>query len=604
MKRIIFVILMLVTVHGYAQYHNQRVLQKSFEQTDFFFRSNIPNPYGLGEFGSSAIGLLDDPLLNSAINPALLLNSLKGNHWVYLNFRNDLEKKEHPPHYFYPMYRDYIWYPRYYQQSRTVLNPIFSGAYMARVIPEKVALGVSYQLLLSDESYYDIPQDIYKSELGYDFSGNRMSVEDKDIPIVDKYKGADEMHHRAHFLNTFMNWQIHPRATLGARIGLTTFDREGEWGKLNQNDRDIYYNSFSKHMDWQSRDQRYDHIDVSGGIAVRVSSKTLVGAQVGYLWGDTDQDYTKENEFLYQHGERNQGTDWSFRDGFGSKIQSWNMEGDAWNAGLNVSSDLTEQHRLIVYGQTRQHHADIDLASTIYDTSFYSYHNEYDYDNVHRIYDSESTYGLQDTRSGFGSQKENYYRVAVALQWQVSNSSRLSFGLNWSSLSRTIETVEAVTSYRDSYHLWLRKEGPEEDRNEYISRTDEIKDLQWDFKANMLDFQIPVYYQQKIGDHVELVLGFNRRMRDNDIRDVTLAIYDYFYQRHNGSETEKTNFGERYTEPAEHRSEVTTTVLAGLVIKPSERVEIRLLASPIYRDTYEGSELDEIQWWLDFSLTP
>lgn len=605
MKRNITVVLVLTfAMIAQAQYHNQRVLQKSFEQTDFFFRSNIPNPYGLGEFGGSAVGLVDDPLLYAQLNPAFLNHSLKGNHWIYLNFRNDLEKKEHQSHYFYPMYRDYIWYPRYYQQSRTVLNPIFSGAYMARVIPEKVTLGVSYQLLLSDESYYDIPQDIYKSELGYDFSGNRMSAEDKDIPIIDKYKGADEMHHRAHFFNAYANWRIHARVTLGARVGFTTFDRQGEWGKLNQEDRNIYYYQSSKHMDWQTRDQKYDHVDASGGVSVQVSSKTRLGAQIGYLSGDVDQEYTKENEFLYQHGERNTGTDWSYRDGLGSKLQTWQMDGHSSSGGVSLLSDLSDQHRLVIYGQTRQHHSDIDLASAIRDTSFYSYHNEYEYDNGYRIYDSESRYGLQDNRTGFGTQEENYYRLAVALQWQVTKSSRLSFGLNWTSLSRSVETVESVRSYRESYHVWSRKEGDELDKNEYISKTQEIKDLQWDFEASMLDFQIPVYYQQKIGDHVELVLGFNRRMRDNDIRDVTLAIYDYFYQRHNGSETEKTNFGERYTEPAEHRSEVTTTVLAGLVIKPSEMVEIRLLTSPIYRDTYEGTELDEIQWWLDFSLTP
>jgi hypothetical protein len=55
---------------GYAQYFGERVLEKSFEHTDFFFTPSYVVPYGIATFRSTMVGLLDDPFLNLAVNPS------------------------------------------------------------------------------------------------------------------------------------------------------------------------------------------------------------------------------------------------------------------------------------------------------------------------------------------------------------------------------------------------------------------------------------------------------------------------------------------------------------------------------------------------------
>ena len=61
-----------------AQYWGERVQEKGFEQTDFFFTPSYLSPYGIGSFKSTTPGLLKDPLLDVIVNPAHLgLDSLQ-----------------------------------------------------------------------------------------------------------------------------------------------------------------------------------------------------------------------------------------------------------------------------------------------------------------------------------------------------------------------------------------------------------------------------------------------------------------------------------------------------------------------------------------------
>ncbi len=72
----------------------------------------------------------------------------------------------------------------------------------------------------------------------------------------------------------------------------------------------------------------------------------------------------------------------------------------------------------------------------------------------------------------------------------------------------------------------------------------------------------------------------------------------------NGEVKREENFGERYTTPAEEVSDVRTAFLAGLTISPSEKFNLRLLMVPNFRDSYEGSELEQLQWWIGLTLKP
>lgn len=64
------------------------------------------------------------------------------------------------------------------------------------------------------------------------------------------------------------------------------------------------------------------------------------------------------------------------------------------------------------------------------------------------------------------------------------------------------------------------------------------------------------------------------------------------------------NFGERYTAPNENDRDVRTTLLAGIGISPSEKLNLRLLLVPNFREGIDGQELDQLQLWLGLTVTP
>ena len=68
-------------------YWGERVLEKGFEQTDFFFSPSYVIPYGIGNFAATTPGLVRDPLMDLVINPARLSLDSSGN-YLYTDFRS------------------------------------------------------------------------------------------------------------------------------------------------------------------------------------------------------------------------------------------------------------------------------------------------------------------------------------------------------------------------------------------------------------------------------------------------------------------------------------------------------------------------------------
>src|SRR5512147_1662501 len=114
-----------------AQYWGERPMEKGFEHTDFFFTPSAVTPFGIGSFAATTPGLLREPLLNLAINPAYLgVDTTAGNNYLYTDFRASRNVKE-KAQYIYPWMdlavRDamFIPYPRAYIQTRKELEPVF-----------------------------------------------------------------------------------------------------------------------------------------------------------------------------------------------------------------------------------------------------------------------------------------------------------------------------------------------------------------------------------------------------------------------------------------------------------------------------------------------
>jgi hypothetical protein len=116
--------------------------------------------------------------------------------------------------------------------------------------------------------------------------------------------------------------------------------------------------------------------------------------------------------------------------------------------------------------------------------------------------------------------------------------------------------------------------------------------------------QIPVFLTIKASDAVSVLLGLNRSMISSNVKEVTLALTQYNHTNYNGTITHNYDYGERYTTPEESVSDVRTTFLAGVTVAPSKDFRVRLLVVPNFRDTYDGSKIEGLQWWISLNILP
>ena len=116
---VLMILIFISPLSLHAQYWGERAMEKGFEQTDFLFVPSTLNPYGLGSFKSTTPGLVNDPLVNLTINPALLHTDSTRNGYLYIDFRNAKTIPEESPNYIMPWvssaasdamyYRSYPW---------------------------------------------------------------------------------------------------------------------------------------------------------------------------------------------------------------------------------------------------------------------------------------------------------------------------------------------------------------------------------------------------------------------------------------------------------------------------------------------------------------
>ncbi|MBC8182153.1 hypothetical protein H8E88_13650 [candidate division KSB1 bacterium] len=600
-------LLLILTNTTNAQYWRERVLEQSFEKQDFFFTPNYLNPYGLGNFDKVTPGLLDDPMLNLIINPANTYSDTTKNTYLYMDFRSAHNINENQG-YAYPMYgyadmrvqSSSYYYPFHYSESRKALMPVFSGAFLTRPFKKfgkGLSLGLTYQVVMQDDDYYTVPSDIYRSNIGQDYSGNR-TADESSIPIVDKYSGEDKMHQLGHFLTFFTGYDFSSILQLGLKINRTIVDSDGAFG--SQNLWDSYsradYTSFWHNM--ESRDQKYDHWDVAGGIKFNLNKQTSFGITAGYLWGDVRQNMANVDSSLYHHGEVNVTEDWSLYQKSGASAKDWFHKGKDYYGGVDLSHKLDDSKTFRFYYLYNKQDVDISVSANVRDTSY----SNYSYEGTNYFYKSESDYALTDIRTGTGNSEVKTHRFMGALLWKIDEKKKISFGVNVELQDRNTITEEDVFSNRH-YQDYYRSEYDPNGSKSYES-TIEDKMLNWQLSAKATHIRIPFIFNWQVSKSVELMFGLNRKMSSWEIDDVTLAIFNYREQTKDSTTVKKTNFGERYTQPQERRSDIETSVLAGLTIAPTKFFNIRFLVMPSFRDAYDGSELSELRWWIGVNLFP
>lgn len=602
MRRILCSTAIIILAHALpqqlcAQYWGERVLEKGFEQTDFFFVPGNLIPYGIGSFKSTTPGLLDDPLLNLAINPARLNIDSVHDNYLYADFRNARIIQDQSPGYVLPWMtygatdaaiRPYPWV---YLNTRKELEPVFSGAYLGRPLPASVPglmVGTSYQLILQDSKYYSVPQDIYRSVVGADFAGTSAAAAGA-IPVVDRFSGQDNMQQQGHSLSVFGSYELASLGAVGLKAGRVIFDRSGAFGSSNLWGYPSQSSGTSLWSNLESRDQDYGHWELTGGAEFRLNEQTLLGVTVGSLWGDATQNLHRNDSSYYDYGS---GADRSYYLRSGSSQETWRHDGRSLLLGGDIVSHLSPKNTLRLVYQHQRTTVDIGVNAGIIDTSF----STYSYLAPDPV-TSTSHSILSDLRGGSGERTTTGNRLLAAMQWTIDERLDLTFGVQVDWQKTETSTSEIVLARMQSSYQSTQG-------YTYLYGNDESKDLLWTFTAERSSFRIPIMLTIRTSEVFDILLGLNRTMTHSTIDDVTLALFRYRQVNDNGAVTRKENFGERYTTPTEKVSDVQTTFLFGLTATPRRQFQVRFLVVPNFRDTFDGSELSELQWWIGVTLTP
>ena len=587
----------------YAQYWGEMVLEKSFEQENFFFTPTELKPYGLSTYSAVAPGLFSDQILNLSLNPACVWQDSEKSVYVYADFRSihNLQSDKYGirPLYGYDMvrYDANYFFPAFYSEPREETLPFFAGALMLRPIQiwgRKPVFGVTYRMIFQDEDYYAIPFDIYRSSIGMDYAGNQM-MDESVMPVVDRYRGEDRMNQTGHFLSFFSGVEIMPWLTLGFRINRTTFDRDGKVGSHNLwNDN----SESSVWEDWEWRSQNYDHWDYSSGMSINLNKDIRLGIKAGYLKGDVSQVLGTEDSSYYSFGQINQNDNWGLYDRSASSSKSWVHDGRTYYGGLDFHLRISPSLTSVFYFLRENTDKDITLKANIADTSFSSYRSTWEQNTWESVY----AYSLTDSRSGSGTYMRDRNVFAAMFQWQMDGNKSLNFGAQIETQDARTKTLENVIANRFFYNAYSNT-NPDYPDAENMNKVSESKELDWDFRARRTDIRIPVVFNWRVSPAVELIFGINRTMSRWTIDDVTLAKFDYRVTTTDTSTVRKENFGERYSEPTEKRTHIQTAMIAGITFRPTEKLSVRLLTVPRFENRYGGSELSHLEWWLSFNVT-
>jgi hypothetical protein len=598
--------LTLFTTEAGAQYWGERALEKGFEQSEFHFTPANLVPYGLGPFAGTTPGLLRDPLLDLVLNPAhLRLDSLRNDIMIYTDFRASRNVKQNDQ-YVIPVYNRavvdvsssvYRPYPSAYVSTRKALEPVFSGAVIGRPFGElapDLFVGATYQLVLQDEKYYDVPSDIYRNVLGSDYTGRDAAATASGMSITDRYSGDDKMHQNGHFISLFLQDRVLPFLEVGLKLGRVMHERGGAYG--NTNLWDSYYSSQSTSL-WSNRerrDQGYQHWELNGGVLFHLSDRVTFGASIGHLWGAATQALTHQDTSYYGYTSGSSSS--SMYVSSGGKLSLWRHNGTTTEFGLELRAKLGNRGLVTLYYRPRWTTQALANASFINDTSYSSYA----WTNNSEIVTSRSRSHLLDRRTGIGEDKSTTDLLLASVNWDIDQHVTLSLGAQLEFFSRDITTDEAVEVNGLSAYSSTYSSSP----YSYLHENIEVKNLHWAFTAKRTSFRIPVFVTIRASEVAGVLLGFSRDFSQWEIDDVTLATFQRRYVNDNGTVTDKSNFGERYTQPQELSTDITTTFMAGLTIAPSSLFQARLLMVPVYVDRYDGPELQQLQWWLGITVTP
>lgn len=591
----------LLAGQSVAQYYGERSLEKSFEPNDLFFQPSYISPYDIGSSALSTPGVIDDPFLNLQVNPANFRADSGATNHLYLDFRSYRQTATlYQP--IYPMYYgdvrvvpQSVIFPYYYVNSQPIIEPILSAAFLTKPLPSSLPglfVGFTYQGIMQDSKYYSIPFNVYQSNLGLDYNNKALASNSSSIPITTVSSGQDNMHHSGNLLTLYTGYEVSSDLRIGLKLGRVLVNEDGSYGDNNYWDNYSYGSGSSLYYNMESRNQDYSHWDLSGGAELRVVPQTTIGVAGGYLWGTVTQDLTNRDTSNYTYNPSN-----NLSVSSATTTEHWNHNGKTYYGGINLTSQLNDHQTIFLLYQYNREDVNLGLASSIIDTSYYTYSYSYDTNYTNSLSHS----AFLENSGGGGSLTQTSHRFLISLRWKFGDASELTVGGIVNVMNQSTNTDEPTTVSGHSYSNSTSNTG----NYLYYDTTSQNKNLQWNFAVNQWSFDVPVIYNYKFSDKVSLLLGLDKQISEWKMTDQTLVIYNKNFESNSYSGiTNKSNYGELYISPDQNISNTNTTFLAGLTVSPVQEFNVRLLLSPSVRASFQGVSVTNFQWWLGVNLYP
>jgi hypothetical protein len=597
MKQKIIFLILLSSVIIYPQYFGERSTEQNFEQSELYFKSYYLNTFGLFNFKKIAAGFFNDPFLNLYINPASVPDLGDDELLLYADFRGDRTEVPIINNYVVPLYYTDIAYrpyfdPRWFMTTRSEPEPIFSLGilnYPLKDVTKNFFIGGTYQLINRQEKFYSVPYGIYYPNYYYDALGVRAQGV-ADVPIKDRYAGKDELSTVGHLFSAFAGYKMSDKLSVGISLNGVVHSRDGGYANIYQDkfgQQDDYDNSSSNS---QSREQNYNHLDLSAGVLYDLTEKFSFGIKFGYLTGNADQSYSSSSNYFYQYKKPNITNEWNYSINDNQNKQQWNQDGNSKYIGFNFTRYVDDKKEFSGYYRFTNSDIDLTNSTNILDTSFYTSRYYNTWDTAYYTYNGRSF--MSDIRSGTGKRKVYLHEALLNFLWKLTEKTSVRAGIYYNSTNTQVNSFEPITALRKSEYNYVFKNNS----NNYLYELFENKVLEWKYDAQNWSLQIPIVFNFGLNDNWTIIFGLNRILNGWEIDDRTTAYFTKREKNENGQVTVENNFGERYTQPKEKITEDFTKILAGLNVNVSKTFKINLLLDPEF-----DNEFRLAQWWLSFT---
>lgn len=596
----IFLFVILISNISFAQYWQERTTEHNFESSSLFFTSHFLNPYGMKDIKQLSVSLIDDPFLNSYLNPAILPKIENGSTKIYLDFRGDRTEEAIVSNYAVPMYYEsasYFRMPypdyRYISNTRSEPEPIVSLGiitYPIESLKNKFYVGGTFQYIKSKDDFYSTQFSIYNSNYYYDsFGASVRGNQESSVPIIDRYSGSDEMIFTGKLLTLFSGINLIENLNAGLFFNTISYDRNGSYLYDYKDDFGNLDNNISENKNLKSREQNYSHLDFALGLQYNLDEFSI-GIKGGYLDGDVDQIHKDESKYIYQYQTPNVTENWSHSYSIYNSAQNWAQEGNTKYISLNFSKNY-ENHKVKGYYKYSQSNVNSKTNTAIFDTSNYSSRWVNNYNSVEEIYLYNSDSYMKDNRTGIAERENFIHEFMANVDWSLTENITLLSGIYFNNSKSLITTTENAISDRASFY---RSHSTSYNyQNNYAENAD--KQLTWNYENKYFTFQIPIIFDFKFGEKFGLMLGLARVFKDWEITSVTDVYFRSREVNDNGTIKNAQNFIERYTSPKDTYTEDSTNFFTKFNVAISKQLKVGLLIDPEFDHTFRIA-----QWWLSF----